>query len=198
MEKNILGLVVGKGPGEAALRFTHSSRTDVTLCKELGQVLSNLCNVVPDGLVCFFASFKALDHFLANWTSRATIETKKKVFAGHEHSHHQPKIFIEGTGGGPQETEKMLKNYQHAIFASHGALLLAVMGGRLSEGVNFSDRLARVVIIVGQPYPNLKDPETAERVLYYTRLQDDASAGAEYLENICMRSVNQTIGIRFT
>lgn len=88
----------------------------------------------------------------------------------------------------------MLKNYQHAVFADRGALLLAVMGGRLSEGVNFSDRLARAVLIVGQPYPNLKDPETAERALYYSKLQGDEAAGAEYLENVCMRSVNQTIG----
>jgi chromosome transmission fidelity protein 1 len=73
--------------------------------------------------------------------------------------------------------------------------MLAVMGGRLSEGVNFSDRLARAVIVVGQPFPNILDAETRERSNHYARLRGDQSAIQEYLENLCMRSVNQTIGI---
>lgn len=76
-----------------------------------------------------------------------------------------------------------------------GAILLAVMGSRLSEGVNFSDRLARAVVVVGQPYPNIHDVETRERAEHYARLwQGDSRATSEYLENTCMRTVNQTIG----
>lgn len=37
------------------------------------------------------------------------------------------------------------------------AVLLCVMGGRFSEGVNFSDSLSRSIIIVGMPYPNVQD-----------------------------------------
>lgn len=39
------------------------------------------------------------------------------------------------------------------------ALLVSVMGGRLSEGINFADELARAIIVLGLPYPNLKAPE---------------------------------------
>ena len=40
------------------------------------------------------------------------------------------------------------------------------MGGRLSEGINFSDELARSIIVLGLPYPNLKSPEMIEKMKY--------------------------------
>jgi chromosome transmission fidelity protein 1 len=84
-----------------------------------------------------------------------------------------------------------------------------VIGAKLSEGLNFSDELARAVIIVGLPFANLGSPELRERMKYVKmleekRLQLGASAvsrpvgqkdaAAELYENICMNAVNQSIG----
>lgn len=91
------------------------------------------------------------------------------------------------------ETEKLLQRYQHSIGTGRGGLLFSVMGGRLSEGVNFADKLARAIIVVGMPFPNKKDTELQERIKHYSKINGD-SASREYLENLCMRSVNQTVG----
>lgn len=84
-----------------------------------------------------------------------------------------------------------------------GALLLAVIGAKLSEGINFSDTLARAVVIVGLPFPSLASLELKERMRYVTELEQKLKiprmpgakdAGAELYENLCMKSVNQSIG----
>lgn len=41
------------------------------------------------------------------------------------------------------------------------ALLLAVVRGRISEGLNLSDDLCRCVIVAGVPYPAMTDPRCA-------------------------------------
>ncbi len=86
-----------------------------------------------------------------------------------------------------------------------GALLFAVVGGKMSEGINFSDDLARAVVMVGMPYGNPSDPELRERMAYLDRRGGGggraasasppaSSPGREYYENLCLRAVNQSIG----
>ena len=50
-----------------------------------------------------------------------------------------------------------------------GALLFSIINGKMSEGINFSDNLARCVIVVGLPYPNVHDPETREKCQWAER-----------------------------
>jgi chromosome transmission fidelity protein 1 len=79
IKQNVLGLVIGSGPTGVPLRFTHATRQDEKLLADTQQTLANICNIVPDGVVCFFASYQALDHFIANWTTRPLVEAKKQV-----------------------------------------------------------------------------------------------------------------------
>lgn len=63
-------------------------------------------------------------------------------------------------------------------------VLFAVMGGKLSEGVNFNDDLCRVLVIFGVPFPNIS-VEIAEKIKYF---------GENFYLQMAMKKVNQTIG----
>ncbi len=66
---------------------------------------------------------------------------------------------------------------------------MAVISGRLSEGLNFSDNLARAVIVIGLPYANLGSRELKERMNFVRQNQssDSKDAGMELYENMCMK-----------
>ena len=79
--------------------------------------------------------------------------------------------------------------------------MFAVVGAKLSEGLNFADDLARAVLVVGLPFANLASPELHERMNYVNRRQATRpkeagakDAGTELYENMCMNAVNQSIG----
>jgi len=87
----------------------------------------------------------------------------------------------------------------HVPAKKGGALLFAVVGAKLSEGLNFSDELARAVVVVGLPYANLGSAELKERMKYVRDVAKAAGstvrdAGLELYENLCMKAVNQSIG----
>jgi chromosome transmission fidelity protein 1 len=106
-----------------------------------------------------------------------------------------------------------LRGYSRAIDEDKGGLLLSVIGGKMSEGINFSDKLGRGVIVVGLPFPNIHSVEWKAKLEHVEKsafgrqeatMMDAAfegdsrarakAAGREFYENSCMRAVNQSIG----
>ncbi|XP_058454504.1 ATP-dependent DNA helicase DDX11 [Malaya genurostris] len=181
----VLPLAIAKGPSGKELLFNYSNRQNKELLNELTSTLINICQVVPNGVVCFFSSYDYLEQFFANLLESgrlARLEERKQVF-------REPR----GSGN----VDKVLADYSKAARqwtgSRTGALMLSVVGGKLSEGLNFADELGRCVVVVGLPYPNRTSPELMERMRYLdTTLK--ASAGNEYYENLCMKAVNQCIG----
>ena len=50
--------------------------------EETGRILSNICNVVPGGVVCFFPSYEYLKRIISHWEASGALTrlaNKKKV-----------------------------------------------------------------------------------------------------------------------
>ncbi|CAA6671599.1 unnamed protein product [Spirodela intermedia] len=189
--ESILPVAICRGPSGKTFDFSYSSRSSPDMMEELGRLLCNLAAVVPEGIVMFFSSFDYEGLVYEAWkTSGVLARIQKKKL-----------VFREPRSSG--EVELVLKEYREAIAPREegpsGALLLAVVGGKVSEGINFSDGMGRCVVMVGLPYPNPSDVELMERVKYIDRLGESAAhattlEGREYYENLCMKAVNQSVG----
>ncbi|GJN35759.1 hypothetical protein PR202_gb24563 [Eleusine coracana subsp. coracana] len=203
-----------------SLTSMYNSKVTSSQIEELGRFLCNIVTIVPQGVVVFFASYEYEKRVYDAWMAAGTISKisrKKHVF-------REPK--------NSADVEGILSRYKMAIQSCsarsqetgiNGALLLAVVGGKISEGINFSDGMGRCVVMVGLPYPSPSDVELIETIKHIETISssfsvgdnntsgsnyDDECAlqpgydvlrkcnkgGREYYENLCMKAVNQSIG----
>ncbi|KAG0371448.1 DEAD H (Asp-Glu-Ala-Asp His) box helicase 11 [Mortierella sp. AD032] len=236
-KENLMAIVMEKSSVGSPLELNFANRNQDQVIDGIGQSLANLLNMIPDGVVVFFVSYSYMAQVLARWQVKppATATSgsggamaSKSIM---ERIQSRKRIFIEPREA--TEADRMLKEYQECIEsrAEHdigqaatapsagprGAVLFSVVGGKMSEGINFSDRLGRGVIMVGMPFPNKGSPELQERMRYMDQVQQQEldqstntpsvraartssssmqrmTAGSEYYENLCMRAVNQSIG----
>ncbi|KIY70584.1 DNA repair helicase [Cylindrobasidium torrendii FP15055 ss-10] len=188
---NLLGMVVTKGPSGQDLHFKADRQNNKAIIIDLGQTIANIVNIAPSGFIVFFPSYQFLNTAKEIWKGSGHLERfgKKKP------------VFFEPTES--TSVDSVMAEYAASVRAGKGALLFAVIGAKLSEGLNFADDLARCVAVVGLPFPNLGSPELQERMKYVKRLDEKMNgtkrpgqkdAAAELFENMCMNAVNQSIG----
>ncbi|GAB2228111.1 hypothetical protein Droror1_Dr00009941 [Drosera rotundifolia] len=217
--ESIMPIAVSRGPSGLTFDFSYSSRSSPKMMEELGLLLCNISAVVPEGIVVFFSSFDYEAKAYDTWKASGILQriTRKKI------------IFREPRSN--TDIESVLKEYKDTIdrlsintkesqASQNGALLLAVVGGKISEGINFSDGMGRCIVMVGLPYPSPSDIELLERIKHIEGLEDTDTGntstslpgqdhnvqagfdilhrckrrGREYYENLCMKAVNQSIG----
>ncbi len=179
---------VGKGLDNATrMDFRYETRNSECLLTQLGEILVSLSRTIPAGIVVFFPSYAYKEQtvrFLRASKHMADLErVKGRVFEETQTS-----------------TDSLLAEYAAAIKGSRkGAVLFSVVGGKLSEGINFADDLGRGVVLVGMPYANRTSVELQEKMQYIDRKHREGGyrlTGNDYYESLCLKRVNQSIGKR--
>ena len=186
---------ISAGPTGVALDFTFEQRQQSATVSELGRCVLVLSASIPDGLAVFFPSYAYLAHCVSAWQQATPAAARVGGSLWDQLAARKP-VFRETQGG---SADAVLAEYTTAVSegGGRGALLLAIVGGRLSEGINFADRLGRGVAIVGLPFPNARGAEWKARLEYVERQQQaggGAAAAREFYENACMRAINQSVG----
>ena len=163
-------------------------------------------------MVIFFPSYAYLNKCVETWKIPSShivkdtgslwqsMNTCKAVFQ-ESGSNHDQSSQSQTSKSKVTQVDKTLKAYAEDISLGKGAVMLAVMSGSLSEGINFSDRLGRGVIVIGLPFPNPHSAEWKAKMDYITKKSSKRSqhnhipsAARDFYENACMRTVNQCIG----
>ncbi|KAF8459481.1 ATP-dependent RNA helicase chl1 [Terfezia claveryi] len=202
-KENLLAWSVCTGPSNRELKFTYDRRNNLDMIDDLGRAIINLCLVIPHGIVCFFPSYAYLNSVTSRWQQRSNLNTASIW----ERLGQRKALFSESKNS--SSVEDTLRQYGQAIDSGRGGLLFSVVGGKMSEGINFNDNLGRGVIMVGLPFPNSQSAEWKAKLEYVekvaagnclaseppsTRSEFAKTAGRDFYENACMRAVNQSIG----
>lgn len=201
-DNNLFATAVTKGPSNIDFDFTYDKRSSESMIKELGQLILHACKTIPDGVVVFFPSYDYLAQVISIWQKSSPLQSLMTRL-------QRIKATFQETKG--SSSDDLLRDYAAAVDSGKGGLMLSVVGGKLSEGINFSDKLGRAVIAVGLPFPNANGAEWKAKIRYVEELQykqykqstglneaackaEAKRAGRDFYENACMRAVNQSIG----
>ncbi|KAG0031020.1 DEAD H (Asp-Glu-Ala-Asp His) box helicase 11 [Podila clonocystis] len=224
-KENLMTLIVQKAPTGLPLDLSFAQRNRDDTMDGVGQALVNMLNLIPDGVVVFFVSYSYMAQIMTRWQQKPNnlvdsssimdrIQARKTVFVEPKESTDADRMLREyhdsihsesEHGANPAMTSSAGSGASIGWPGPKGAVLFSVVGGKMSEGINFSDRLGRGVIMVGMPFPNKGSAELQERMRYMDQVQQleqghissgtmRMTAGSEYYENLCMRAVNQSIG----
>ncbi len=146
---------------------------DADMVQRLEDRVVQVCNVIGRNTVVFFPSYSLMERFIAD---RILPRMKRKVH-------------VEERGMTQNDLMEVVSRFKGQ--SEHGAVLFAVMGGRISEGIDFPDRELELALIVGLPYPRPTAKQRALMHFYETRFRK----GWEYtVKAPTYRKMAQAIG----
>ena len=174
-KENLLVSIITGSPNNNEFKFVYDNRDNLDLLQDLGEVITDISYVVPNGMIVFVPSYaflKKIQLFFAEKIIQK-LNIRKRVFFDNK-------------------DENILKEFTEAAEKS-GAILFAVVRGTLSEGISFNDKQGRCIVLVGMPYLNMRDLEVSVKMSYYDTKGRNYT-GREYYENACHIAINQSIG----
>ncbi|XP_052202294.1 uncharacterized protein LOC127808030 isoform X2 [Diospyros lotus] len=215
VESQLWAAVISTGPGNYRLNASYKTADAYAFQDALGTALEKICKIVPGGSLIFFPSYKLMEKLCKRW--HATGQWSRL--------NAQKSLFVEPMGGSQDDFEHVLRDYYNTICQSkrpavgkkrrgkrlglsncypddctenckEGAAFLAVCRGKVSEGIDFSDENARVVIIVGIPFPNINDIQVVQKKRYNDTYKSSRHllSGNEWYCQQAFRALNQAAG----
>lgn len=216
VESQVCVSVISTSPDNYPLNASYKTADCYTFQDALGKSLEEICKIVPAGSLVFFPSYKMMEKLSNCWRETGQWSRLNSI---------KP-LFVEPRGGNQEDFDSILKGYYDCIRqdnrpalgrkrkvkkvdANHldgnesadnsgkkGAAFLAVCRGKVSEGIDFSDDYARVVIVVGIPFPNINDIQVGLKKKYNDthKTSKNLLGGNEWYCQQAFRALNQAVG----
>lgn len=184
--KQVITCILSKFDNGIPVDISYKSRNNDNIPMEIGKTIIELAKIVPEGFLVFFTSYYMMSTMMSKWRAAGilnSISQKKKIF-----SESKEKL----------EQKVAIDNY--IKFHKVGAIFFAVSGGKLSEGIDFSDSMARCVVMVGIPYPNFTDTRVKAKRDYLDKMRPVNKAQNIIIDSNswysakALRCTNQAIG----
>ena len=199
--------VVSKGPQGTALNSSYKTRKDENYIQDLGNSIVNFARMIPDGLLVFFPTYIVMKSCIDSWKTirrgGSSIWERISQYKAPVVEPSESSMFPAAALEYKQKLESRDQN---------GAVFYGVCRGKASEGLDFSDKAGRAVIITGIPFAMATDPKVKIKKevmdINARKLKkrpqdnidsssacDEAITGDVWYVQQAMRAVNQAIGL---
>ncbi|CAH8845897.1 unnamed protein product [Trichobilharzia szidati] len=202
----LLVTTLSHGPNAKRICATYQHQNTFTFQDEIGCVIMNACRIVTGGVLCFLPSYSLLDKLVQRWEVTGLLNQLNMI----KHVMIEPRSsvglddwleeFYSSVNQSVRKAEK-LKSRRKSIGANKdnndtstpkrnpntpnqtGSIIFAVCRGKVSEGLDFSDAYARLVIAIGIPYPAFTNPQVQQKREFNDTLHKSTPARFAYPEN---------------
>ncbi|VDM01700.1 unnamed protein product [Schistocephalus solidus] len=159
---------IARGPGGSRLLANYTNQNSFAFQDDIGSLIVGACRLVPGGVLCFFPSYGLLDKLVQRWELTGMLDKLAKV----KHILQEPRTSsdfsawmsefyeaIDATRPSAGHSPRSLQDL--GLPTQTGAVALAVYRGKVSEGLDFADDYARLIVSVGIPFPAFKNPQVS-------------------------------------
>lgn len=177
--------VLPKGLKGREFCFNYNQRDNDAMLEDLGESLLTVVERAPDGMLIFFPSYTLMSRTKKIWDQKGITDKMEKYKAVYE----EPRI--------SSRFKAVRRNFEEDVNNHGGAILMGVCRGKISEGLDFSDRAARCVVIIGMPFAQWKDPKVQLKMEYLNKKCSKGIShinGRDWYNQEASRAVNQAIG----
>lgn len=183
---NVFAQIIGKGPDGTLLNGCYDNRHSAQYVLSLGSTIRTIANFTPNGMLVFFTSYAQMDFCIDYWKACEMWSSINRIKT----------VFIEPRCGN-QEFDMCMTKYSEAAHSQRGALFLAILRGKVSEGLDFKDKNGRTVLVAGIPFPPYHDPQVILKMKYLDSTRtviNQLPSGETWYKTEATRAVNQAIG----
>jgi len=134
---------------------------------KIKKYVEEICNKIEKNMLIFFPSYHIMERFIEK------MEIERKIYV--------------------EDRKDKQKDIMAKIneFKEKKGIFLSVIGGRISEGIDFPSKELEIVIIVGIPYPPPSEKQNALKNFYDKKFGE----GWKYAyESYAIRKIKQSIG----
>ncbi|XP_043711394.1 Fanconi anemia group J protein homolog isoform X2 [Telopea speciosissima] len=213
VDTQLWAAAISTGCGNYPLNASYKTADCYAFQDALGATLEEICKIVPDGALVFFPSYHLMEKLCNRWRETgqwSRLNAQKPLFVEPRGNQEDFELALKGyfysirQGNGPTFKKRrgkkrdlnQLDAKSPQKTSKGGAALLAVCRGKVSEGIDFSDDNARVVIIVGIPFPNVHDIKVAQKKKYNDTYKSSKNllSGSQWYCHQAFRALNQAAG----
>ena len=162
--------------------FEYTNRNDNKTIASLGMTILHLCKAVKNGgILVYFTSFSYLNQCYRIWGDCNIISQISQIKT----------IYFDD-----KKNKTLIKDFKNN--KNKNSILLSVFRGTSSEGIDFRDEFARMVICVGVPYASIVEEKVQLKKKYLDEINKsniiEGLTGRKWYLNDAISNVNQSLG----